>query len=47
MEPSIQRFMDATVRELRIVTGILVAPGIPEKKIRNAISKNGYAAISN
>lgn len=46
MEPQIQQFMDAVARELRIVTGILVAPGIPEKKIKNAISKNGYTGSS-
>ena len=37
-----QQFTDAVVREFRIATGVLVAPDIPEKKIRNAISKNGY-----
>ena len=37
-----QQFIDAVVREFRIATGVLVAPDIPEKKIRNAISKNGY-----
>lgn len=42
MEQQIQQFTDAVVREFRIASGILVAPGIPEKKIRNAISKNGY-----
>lgn len=42
MEQQIQQFTDAVVREFRIASGILVAPSIPEKKIGNAISKNGY-----
>ena len=42
MEQQVQQFTDAVVREFRLASGILVAPGIPEKKIRNAISKNGY-----
>jgi len=42
VEQQIQQFTDAVVREFRLASGILVAPGIPEKKIRNAISKNGY-----
>lgn len=40
-----QQFTDAMVREFRIATGVLVAPDIPEKKIRNAISKNAYNGI--
>ena len=35
-------FVDELVRQLRYVTGVLVAPGIPQKKIVNAISKNNY-----
>lgn len=46
MEPQIQHFIDAAIREFRVVSGILVAPGIPEKKLRNAISKNGYTGSS-
>jgi len=42
VEQQVQQFTDAVVREFRLASGILVAPGIPEKKIRNAISKNGY-----
>lgn len=42
MKQQNQQFTDAVVREFRIATGVLVAPEIPEKKIRNAISKNGY-----
>lgn len=37
-----QQFTDAVVREFRLASGILIAPDIPEKKIRNAISKNAY-----
>ena len=35
-------FVDELVRQLRYVTGVLVAPGIPQKKINNAITKNTY-----
>ena len=42
MQPSNNNFVDELIRQSRPITGLLVAPGIPPKKVSNAISKNTY-----
>ena len=42
MQPPNNLFIEELMRQLRYVTGILVAPGIPPKKVTNAITKNSY-----
>jgi len=42
MQPPNNQFVDELIRQLRYVTGVLVAPGIPQKKLTNAITKNSY-----
>ncbi|GEM_PF-2032966 len=34
--------VDEIVRQLRFTSGVLVAPGIPKKKLQNAMARNGF-----
>ena len=43
MQPPNNQFVDELVRQLRYCNGILVAPGIPQKKVNNALAKNNFA----
>lgn len=42
MQPPNNQFVDELVRQLRYCNGILVAPGIPQKKVNNALAKNNF-----
>lgn len=42
MQPANNQFIDELIRQLRYLEGVFVAPGIPQKKVNNALAKNGY-----